>query len=289
MANKAQVRTRKRASSGTTTHNVKHATSSQSRSVKNSKHEEKIPKAGEKQQKWIYTGNNAGYYLVPNPYPVLREKDGKKFTDKVFYSEGEPNVFLSELNKEGKEIPRKTPVWMRNSILHVPAENSALQEFMIQIAYFSDKKGFIKLEDQEADALLEEERYELIDSNLDEIKALSSIQRKALAADLMIGFDNITPERAILLRLRKYNEDNPEEVFNKLKDAAVHYRYAARLAVEQGLIDRSGDNLVWTQTGKALCKAPVNGMDFGTYIANTLMEDSSFQNEWLEKIENALS
>lgn len=288
MANQNQVKSRKRNSRGSTKLSPQREDAIQ-RVFKNSDSKTSIPKAGEKDLKWVYQGNNKGFYFVPNPYPIKREVNGKIITDKVFYSEGLNQIYLSDIKRDMDEIPRKTPVLMKNSILHTPASNPELQEFMIAIAYHSDKKGSIKLEDQEADALAEEAREELIESNMDTVKSMSDLERKALASDLGIGYDNSTPALAIKNRIRKYNRENPENVFNKLKDPNIHVRFSARIAVEKGFIDKSGDNLVWTSTNKVMAKAPVNGVDYGTHIANLLSEDSSFKGEWLSLIDKAIS
>lgn len=255
------------------------------RASKARKTEVDIPAWGEKHQVWIWRSGGSGTFLLPATRTVNVPNDqGKSVPDKILYSEGANEVLMSEM-RDWNEKPVKTPIKMHNSMLHVPKENVTLQKYLTHLVYYG---GFndIYLDDPEAEAMKEAERYDLIDANVNALGEMDVVELRSAANSMMVGVDAITPKRAVIARLRKKNEENPQELSKVIADDGSTIYFICDEIVANGFVDVNNGTMVW-EDGSSICQVPANQQP-STFLAMQILNDATVRKNWLAKFKEAL-
>lgn len=243
------------------------------------------PVAGERDQFWVWRAGGSGSLTVPSTFTVtIPQEGGGKKQEKVMYSEGAPDILMSELSKY-TEVPSKTPIRMYNSILHVPADNPTLQDYLAHIVYYGGYSD-IYLDDPEQKAMEEAELFELEDANVNTLRDMDAVALRAVAFALKEGVDVTAPSKAVLNRIRKVNKSNPQMVAKVLEDDAQEIYYIADSIFTLRLADVSNGSLIF-HTGESILQVP-DSVTAKTYLAQQLLNDRTLRGNWLKRLKDTL-
>lgn len=261
------------------------ATRTSSRATKIREEKVELPEWGVEDQVWMWRANGSGTFTIPSTYNVvIPDKDGKKRQERIMYSEGAPDIEWSKLSQYN-ETPLKTPIRMRNSMLHVPADNATLQQYLTYLAYYGNYND-IYLDDPEREARKEAEVFELIDANVDTIREMDVVSLRAVASALKIGVDAVMPKSAIQNAIRKKNNTNPELVAKALQDDVHENYFIASEVITTRLAELSNGSLLW-EDGSPILKVPDN-FTAKDYLGSELINNQNVRDAWLVKFKEAL-
>lgn len=268
---------------------LKNQGNTSSRQVKGTKAREKkkveIPQAGVKDQVWVWRAGGSGTLTLPSTFTVtIPNENGGAKQERIMYSEGAPDILMSELSKYN-ETPNKTPIRMYNSMLHVPADNPTLQNYLSHLVYYGGYSD-IFLDDPEREAIAESELFELIDANKDDIMEMDVVDLRATATALRLGVDIITPKKAVQNKLRKENHNNPEQVSKIIADDAQKIYFIASEILTHRLAELNNGSLIW-EDGRSIMAIPDNFMP-KDFIGQQLINDKNVRDNWLKTFKEAL-
>lgn len=245
------------------------------------KEEVVLPPIGEKDQVWLWRQGGSGTFTIPATFKI--NIDGKQ--DTILYSEGAGEVLMSKM-RDWNEKPVKSYIRMRNSMLHVPADNQTLQRYLTYLVYLGGYSD-VYLDDPEAEARKEAERFELEDANTESILSLDVVALRAVANSLSIGVDSITPKRAVINRLRSFNKKNPQELSKALHNDGGEVYFISSEVFVNGFADVNNGTIVW-EDGGSIVQVPAN-QDPKTFLAMEILNNDTLRGKWLAKMKKALA
>ena len=243
-----------------------------------------LPPIGEEHQTWIWRLGGSGTFTIPSNHKIKLPTENGVKQDTILYSEGSPSVLMSEM-VNWNEKPVKSPIRMYNSMLHVPKENETLQRYLTYLVYYSDFND-IYLDDPQAEARKEAERFDLIDANTAAIRNMDVVALRALAFNLSIGVDSITPKQAVVNRIRSLNDKDPQQLSKALaNDGAEVYFICSEIFVN-GFADLNSGTVVW-EDGSSILQVPAN-QDAKTFLAMELLNNDTIRKTWFSRFKDAL-
>lgn len=280
MANRAQVKKGGSTPSRTTTKSgVKHREEPKT----------KKPVFGVKNQRWISkTGGRT--FTCRNPFPISYKdpETGKIINDTVIYGEGNPSIWMSEMTGM-KNINRDALVFI-NKVYIASLDEALLQEYFWTITNLGGYTE-IYLEDKEAEAEIELEKFELQDRNDEIIKKASFAYKKSVYLAMGGFIEPSANEKAITLRIRKMNRENPEKLHDVIHNDSIEIDYLCNEIVRKGYVKQQGDSVIWLGKEKNLDHLILNAIH-GALTPETLINkikyDKEFKDKWLDIFSKSL-
>jgi len=278
MANKQQLK--RTASSSNTT---KRQTTTKTRSSEGGVSK---PKFGDKNQRWLSEIGGASF-VCKNPFPIsYRDNNGEIVNDTVVYGEGNNTIWKSEANGE---LTRDAIVF-KNRVFIASQDNPLLQEYFWAITQLGGYKD-IQLEDKEAEAESELEKYELQDANTDIIRKASFGYKKAIYRAMGGVLEPSANDKAVTARLRKTNEANPQKLHQALHRENVEVEYVCEEVISKGYVVQKGDKVYWlgkNKTTENFITNVVAGRFNSDVLANLMASDKAFKEKWLKIFSEAI-
>lgn len=243
------------------------------------------PEFGKEEHVWKLIGNKRPqwFYLKAETPATILDENGKKISQNIRYCEGITTIIASEQGED----PRKSPIIMRNGMIRIPAENPTLQEYVWNLRYRANPPmSDIEMEDKEAEAAIENERYDVLISNDQVIMGMNTTQCRGLIRAIGKIAEPNAPLNALRAKLRKANGENPFRLQELMQDDSHEVRHFAAEAVEKGLVNQDGNNIAFadgTVIGtKSISLTPVD------YLANKCLEDRDFRRDFIDFVKDNL-
>lgn len=248
------------------------------------------PEFGVEDQIWDATKGGVVYQLK-NDMPITYYEDGKAVTKSIIYIEGASSIFKDDiLAQYGDNIPRKKPLNFENRVFRVPSSEPLLQKYFWYAHNFGGASN-IKMRDEERDARLEQERFDLIDANVQALKGMSLARLKAALNAIGEVIAPSAGQTAITAKLRKFNEKDPQKLNEILRSDDSELSFYAKKVYELGYVQQNGDGIEWNgPVGDKtyICDKPA-GESVPNYLGLKLKEDGAFKRKWLQLFTDSIN
>jgi len=248
-----------------------------------------VPEFGVKDQRWNTTIGGATYTLKNGMFITMYEND-VPVRREIIYAEGHESIFKVDILKENGNmaIPIK-PIRFVQRARRVGRDNPLLQKYLWYVSKFSGNTD-IFLEDKEAEAQIEVERYNLIDSNNMNLRGfkLSKLQAVANAMELILSPSE--GEDSVRVKLRRLNDKNPQKLNEVIRSGDSELDFYAKKVFEKGFVTEESDNIVWVgplEEKQFICEKPV-GESVSARLAS-MLRDEKFKSQWLDIFTRSLN